>query len=373
MAGQSATILASADSFYTEIHAATLMVAVAALSWVTITTRRLMYAALLGLALSALVLTKVVFAYLWIPIALTWAIGDLLRRRIDWTTAGLVGAMLVAQGVPIVGWMARNYLAAEDFSIVAAWRPADVLNRRAHLNRMRHDEWVAGFAYYLPQALAEESLTDVPRESFERFERRRASGFRGTALASLRNRLEELRRDENPAVAGLSEFDQLRWFNDKMADETRRRLLADPVQHLKVSLLLAWRGVFAEEGLGLLTDAVLHQRFADIGGLTNLPRWRWAYSATAATLVNLIGFLALAVAPLWFWLGRGRFDVILIFLPALYAHGAYAAASHFVPRFAVPEIPLRVTATMLLLFLVWSSLRRIVGSARARAGQSDGA
>ncbi len=373
MAGQSAALLASADTFYTEIHAAPLMVAVAALSWVTITTRRLMYAALLGLALSALVLIKVVFAYLWIPIALTLAMGDLLRRRIEWTTAGLVGAMLVAQGVPVVGWMARNYLAAGDFSIVAAWRSADVLNKRVHLNGMRHDEWLAGFSYYLPQALADRSLADVPRESFERFTRRRASGFRVAAIASRRNRMEELRHGENPVVAGLNEFEQLRWFNDKMADEARGRLLADPVQHLKVSLLVAWRGVFAEEGLGLLIDSASHQRFADIAGLPGWPRWRWAYGATTSTLVNLIGVLALGVVPLWFWLGRGRFDVVLIFLPALYAHGAYAAASHFLPRYAVPQIPLRVTATMLLLFLVWTSLQRIVRSARARAGHSDSA
>ena len=371
MAGQNATLLASADSFYTEIHAATLMVAVAALSWVTITTRRLGYAALLGLALSALVLTKVVFVYLWIPIALTLAMGDLLRRRIGWTTAGLVGALLVAQGIPVVGWMARNYLAAEDFSIVAAWRSADVLNQRVFLNGMRHDEWVAGFSYYLPQELADRSLTGVPRESFERFEGQRPDGFRQVALASFGNRLDELGRDENPAVAGLDELDRLRWLNDLVARETRRRLLADPVRHLKVSLLLAWRGVFVEEGLGFLTDPILNQRFADIRGLAGWPRWRWTYGATAATLVSLIGFLALGVVPLWFWLGRGRLDVVLIFLPALYSHGAYAVSSHFLPRYAAPEILLRVTATMLLLFLVWSSLQRIVRPALVRARHAN--
>ena len=52
-------------------------------------------------------------------------------------------------------------------------------------------------------------------------------------------------------------------------------------------------------------------------------------------------------------------------------------ASHFLPRYAVPEIPLRATATMLLLFLVWSSLRRIIPSWRASSclpgyGESNG-
>ena len=100
LTAQSAALLASADSFYTEVHAATLMVAVGGLAWLTATSRRLMLAALLGLALAALVLTKVVFTYLWIPIALALVAADLLRRRLDWTTAGLIGVMLVAQSAP---------------------------------------------------------------------------------------------------------------------------------------------------------------------------------------------------------------------------------------------------------------------------------
>ena len=62
--------------------------------------------------------------------------------------------------------------------------------------------------------------------------------------------------------------------------------------------------------------------------------------------------------PLWLWLGRGQLEAVLVFLPALYAHTAYAAVSHFLPRYALPQVPLRVVATMVLLFLVWSYLRR---------------
>ena len=58
MTAQSATLLASANTFLTEVHAAALIVAVAALSWATATSRRPVDAALLGLALAALVLTK---------------------------------------------------------------------------------------------------------------------------------------------------------------------------------------------------------------------------------------------------------------------------------------------------------------------------
>ena len=361
LTGQSAALLVIGDSFYTEIHAATLMVAVGGLAWLTASTRRLMPAALLGLALAALVLTKVAFLYLWIPIAGILAAGDLSRRRLDWTTCGLIGVMLVAHGIPVAAWMTRNYLVAGDFSIVEA-RSFNVLVRRAHLNEMRHDEWVAGFTYYLPPTGEHPSLETIPRESYERFNRNRSAGFRNAVWQF------ELRR-VGDAPTSREEHEESRRARDEVAVDARGRLLADPVQHLKVSVLLAWRGLFAEEGLGFLSSP-LTQRLADMHGIAAWPRWRRAYGATTRTVLNLAGFLALFAVPLWLWLRSGGFETVLIFLPAIYAHGAYSVVSHFLPRYALPQIPLRVVATMVLLFLVWSSLRRIV---RSRAGRQLGA
>ena len=355
MTAQSAALLDSADTFLTEVHAATLVVAVAALSWTTATTRRPLYAALLGLALAALALTKVIFVYLWIPIALMFVAADWLRRRLDWTTAGLVGVLFAAHAIPVGGWIVRNYLTTDDFSIVEA-RSAAVLGYRSSFNTMRHDEWAAGFAYYLPLTRANLQSAGIPEESFERFDDDSEEGFRRIDRRRYPRRRAQLWTDDNPALVGLDELGQRRWVNDTMAEESIARLLADPGQYLKVSLLLAWRGVFTEEGLGFLSDP-LNRRLADIAGWNDWPRWPHAYGPTGATLVNLIGFLALIVVPLWFWLGRGQFEAILIFLPALYAHGAYAMASRFVPRFAEPQIPLRVAAMMLLLYLAWTSLR----------------
>ena len=363
MTAQSAALLNSADTFLTEVHAATLIVAVAALSWTTATTRRPLYAALLGLALAALALTKVIFVYLWIPIALMFVAADWLRRRVDWTTAGLVGVLFVAQAIPVGGWMARNYLLSGDFSVAEA-RSASVFGWRESFNTMRSDEWAAGFAYYLP--LTHESLQSggAPEESFERFRDDSENAFGRIANRRYSRRRPQLWTDDNPALVGLDELGQRRWVNDTMAEESIARLLADPGQHLKVSLLLAWRGVFTEKGLGFLSDP-LNRRLADITGWNDWPRWRRASGPTGATLVNLIGFLALIVVPLWFWLGRGQFEAILIFLPALYAHGTYAIV-YLEPRYAEPQIPLRVTATMVLLYLAWSSLE----TARARRAQN---
>ena len=365
MTAQSAALLDSADSFLTEVHAATLMVAVAALSWTTASSRRPSHAALLGLGLAALVLTKAIFSYLWILIALTLVTTDLLRRRSKSTTAALVGVLFTAQAIPVGGWMARNYLTSGDFSIVEA-RSASVLGHRSSLNTMRHDEWAAGFAYYLSRTRANLQSAGIPEESFERFDADSETGFRQIERRRrYPRRRAQLWTDDNPAIVGLDELGQRRWVNDTMADEAIARLLADPVQHLKVSLLLAWRGVFTEEGLGFLSDP-LNPRLVDITGWNGWPRWRRAYGPIGANFFNLVSFLALIAVPLWLWLGRGQFEATLIFVPAIYAHGVYALASHFLPRYAEPQIPLRVTATMLLLYLAWTSLR----AARGRRGRS---
>ena len=133
LTAHSAALLDNADSFLTEVHASALMVAVAELSWATATSRRRLCAALLGLALAALVLTKAIFAYLWILVALMLAAANWLRRRLDWTTAWLVGVLFVAQAIPVGGWMARNYLTSGDFSVVEA-RSASVLGYRSSFN-----------------------------------------------------------------------------------------------------------------------------------------------------------------------------------------------------------------------------------------------
>ena len=284
MTAQSAALLDSADSFLTEVHAATLMVAVAALSWTTATSRRPSHAALLGLALAALVLTKVIFAYLWIPVALMLAAADWLRSRLDWTTAGLVGVLFVAHAIPVGGWMVRNYLTTDDFSIVEA-RSAAVLGYRSSFNTMRHDEWAAGFAYYLPLTRAHLQSAGIPEESFERFHDDSENGFRQIDRRRYPRRRAQLWTDDNPAIVGLDELGQRRWVNDTMADEAIARLLADPGQHLKVSLLLAWRGVFTEEGLGFLSNP-LNQRLADIAGWNDWARWRRAYGPNQRELLQ---------------------------------------------------------------------------------------
>ena len=115
-----------------------------------------------------------------------------------------------------------------------------------------------------------------------------------------------------------------------------------------------------------LTVAV--PRFADVWGLDSWPRVGWRFDPLSTTLVGLVGFLALLVVPLWFWFGRRRIEVVFVVLPALYLHAVYAVASHFIPRYAQPEVPLRIWATALLVCLMACAVRRLGGTlGRTRA------
>ena len=94
---------------------------------------------------------------------------------------------------------------------------------------MRDDEFAAGFLYYLPMISASD-LVDrgIPRGAFERFTPGNEAEFQATGY---RNYLLRLRGDEwGP---------ERREVEREITNDTRAQMLANPWQHLKVSLLLA--------------------------------------------------------------------------------------------------------------------------------------
>ncbi len=372
LVARSAMLLYGLDDFYTEIVAAALMVSTCILSLLALNKRRWEYGALLGLSLTALVLTKVVFAWLWVFIALVFMVSDRLEKKSHRSTALLVSVFLAVHFATVGAYMTRNYVTSGDFSLVER-REFRVWSIRVAYNEMRDDEFAAGFLYYLPKVSESELVSSgIPPAAFERFNMFRGAGFFSTGQRNYRARL---RGDEwEPEQREIAR---------EIENDTKAQLLANPWQHLKVSLLLAWRGVFAEHGLGhthdesgsaaaeygapargepmygvLVYDVLGSERLADLWGLGAWPRWGQGFSGATSTIVNLTGSLALIAAPLGFWFFCGRFEAVLVTLPALYSHGVYAVASHFIPRYAQPEIPLRVVATMLVLSLLLVPFKR---------------
>ena len=169
---QSTELLYSADSFYTEVPAAALMVTTSALALLKITRRRPIYSVLLGLALAALVLTKTIFVYLWIIVALVFVVSDLSKKRFDQSSVALVSLFLVAHFIPLGLWMARNYAMSGDFSLVSKRPAVEAWSIRASYNEMREDEFTAGFSYYLP-LIRRDIDNRIFQNSYETFVQRR--------------------------------------------------------------------------------------------------------------------------------------------------------------------------------------------------------
>lgn len=349
LTSQNGQLLVSVDRFYTEPHAAALLILTAFFAFRMYHGRRPADGVWLGLTLAALVLTKVVFVYLWIFIALAFVALDALNRRVDRSTVLLVTVFLGSHFIPVVAWMARNHSTIGRFTVVEGRETSVLLAREAYHN-MRDDEFAAAFWYYLPAT-------------------RHRPGDGGVAAASLDR---------------VAPFDAMRFRRSMSGDLNRPAedilygLLAEPMRHLRTSLLLAWRGVFLarsvagpsppDRDLGYSARPNA-QRLAEQWELLPWPRWGIPFNAVFSTIHHLAGFLSLLVAPAWFWLVRKRSDVILIALPALYCHGVYAMATHFIPRYADPETPLRSVAVMLLVFPVaswahgrWNRWRRLRSS-----------
>ena len=133
------------DRFYTEGPAAALVVMVSCLSVLTLVRRRVLYSALLGLVLAALVLTKTVFLYFWPFVVAGLVASDLLHRTFGRRTVLLVGVFLIVYFLSVGGWMVRNFVLFDDFSVVDSRRTTQVLALRVAYNTMREDEFARWF------------------------------------------------------------------------------------------------------------------------------------------------------------------------------------------------------------------------------------
>ncbi|MDE0001316.1 MAG: hypothetical protein OXQ29_01295, partial [Rhodospirillaceae bacterium] len=239
---------------------------------------------------------------------------------------------------------------------------------RASYNEMRDDELAAGFLYYLPM-IGRDIANRVSQDSYEIFVQGRDTHIEVAGRGIFLSREKQLHDEREKNIRKVPPGKTFRqWVIDTLAGETMARMLANPWQHLKVSLLMAWRGVFRRcdfIGLGFYW-APSTSRLAESWGFVDWPRWGWSLSSStvAYSVVCITMFLTLIVVPLWFWFSQRRFETVLIVLPALYSHGMYAVASSFTPRYAVPEIPLQVVTTMLLVFLLGTALHLPGGQRR---------
>jgi hypothetical protein len=357
------------NSLYTELQTGVLMIWCAVLLMQALETQRIGHAVLAGLMVGMLSLTKSLFfvagpAVLLLAWGLWWWRAPAGSSR----TALLHLALpaLAAFALVVTPWMLRNQheLGTTELS---SGRAGYVMFKRALMDRMSDAEFRLGFDLYGPQiykdAVAGTGLAIRLPEDMER----------GGRLQWLNPYLSSFQAEDNQAIyAGRPDL-SLTYYRkaaavyrqvkrilvqgghprpDLTADQIMKSvamqtMLEHPVDHLKVSLLLFWRGFWwAPHNLDRVFPVAMHID----------SRWGEAFNALAG--------VSLFAAFVGFVLRRNTAGVALTALPVVMI-AMHTLLTQNLPRFTIPAIPFMLLS---LVVLVHAGVSRV----RLRPGLAPG-
>lgn len=174
--------------------------------------------------LGLLILTRNVFLY-FIPFFLIILLifGCEKKNNIKQKVINLLIFSLVLIFV-ISPWMLRNNIIFDSFSIAQSGSVKVLSNRFEH-NNMSNKEFLGGFLYWAPipgiQGFIEKK---IPREYWNRYVTTSEDGFRVVA----RKNAAKLIQNKNYSEAKIYLL---------------KKILSDPIQNFKVSILMGWRGL----------------------------------------------------------------------------------------------------------------------------------
>lgn len=354
------------NSLYTELPAGTFLLWS---SWALLramaspTRKRLLLAgALCGL----LCLTKAVFLYaaplVMLLTAWLWLRGPQQTAPPRYAAGLRFGGLMLLGFALVVGpWLLRNQLLLNSLE-VSSGRSGYVLFKRALLDQISDAEFKAGFYLFGPnvyqQAVAGTSLQLLPGEATRRDGRAaRLNGAASEFLLSDKSALYAGRPDHvvsfyNRSAAVYVQLvkifkaghhPQPEAAADRLMQKVALRyMLAHPLDHLKTSVLLFWRGFWC------------------ISPISNIPFTPNREAAKDIIFVtNVASGLALLVV---FGLGLRRTQHRLAVMAALplAMMGVYTLLSQNLPRFTAPALPLMLLSLLWMLHLAAQALWRVV-------------
>ena len=272
-----------------------------------------------GLCFGLLILTKAVAAYVGliaIPL-LSLCISNCLQLRRFFKVLALfsLGFALI-----VMPWIYRNH--HEFDRLVVARGAGDVLLIRSVFNTMNDQEFANSFYVYAPKVIRDDVLGPLMGLSqddlecglaLDRFNR----NLDCDKVAIKEKRYNDVRSFYQIGKRALPRSMDLK--REQKQSEAVNRIMADPKQHLAVTLPMAWRGL-------------------------------WSFGSKispSAVALNLASYLALFVAPV---LGviQKRFVWIYISLVPIGNFLFYASFSHFLPRYSEPIIPMAMVCLLLM-------------------------
>jgi hypothetical protein len=302
-----------------------------------------------GIALAMLIMTKAIFLYWAILLAIGWLCVALRMRQ---RTVALLAALSLLPAIAVcTGWAARNYMYSGSSAI--AGRDGEILTLRTAYLLMSWDEYKAGFIAFAPRdpswlqpllksALGAEHLGRYGWKEPNTFFR---TGMRAKAMGEERSRFDgQVDRDR-----------QLR------ASATRA-ILAQPLKYGAQSILFAWRAAFPQ-----LKPFSPRGQWSTV--LRPLASFGYGVAIYARLLLGMGLFFAAAIFGM-----RKRIDGLLFIAPAFYCWGIHAAVTDGYPRYMQPAVPIMVVALTFVIvqIFIWlqsnPTICRLVGKMTRRAG-----
>jgi hypothetical protein len=322
------------DLLTTEIQAAALLVWIAFALLYAGRSKRLAWFAASGLLIGSLALTKGIFYYVGLAfVAIVFLVHFISPKQ--WSRRRVVlcfGSMLLAMGMVVLPWMARNWLKLGAFEITQ--RSGVVMMVRAHKELMSDLERQGAFWYYAPALLQEGKLALYPGLHFsgedlreegrlQRLNRSDDSDFAARDIAAEKagrpeaalsfyraGRAERVRLENHYRRLGAANPAHL--ADVAMRRKAMRVFSVDPWRHLKMSVLFLWRGMWCMEQ-GPLTAGVIFW----LNGLSFLAMSGMAVCAFFRNRLELAGAALLPAGAMAFM----------------------ALTTHFLPRYSSMLIP----------------------------------
>lgn len=298
------------------------------------------YYALTGICLGFLILTKGVFFYLSVVVALFVFFFVSHQKKLQKTGLFLAGVILL-----VAPWMIRNYMLYSDFSITQ--RGGVVLYIRALQDQMTGEEIIGAVYHWGPEIYQDAIGNTALGATDEDFEKggkysRISRAHISDSVAIDQGRTEEIesfyltaRAEVNRLQAELgsdtTEASKFIVYNI-MEEDAKEMILSNPIKHTLMSGLFLWRGIwcFPSPTIPLVGDSIQNY------------------------IHNIINFIAYVSLFGFFFVGVYRKDMIYIALTLLPVAMLtfHALIAQNIPRMSETAIPSMLICLTLLIYLL---------------------
>lgn len=346
------------NTLYTELAASVLLIWC---TWLLVRahdTQQRRYWLLAGVLFGLLALTKAIFLYAAIGSLPFIALAQLYRRD-EWRVRvkrALQAGALVALGLAftVAPWMIRNWVHFDSIQITEG-RGGWVLYKRHMLNNMTPEEYKGGFYYYGPGIfrkwvegtsfeLAKEDATKVGGRvsrlhigvsEFQRSDLEAQGVGQPDQAVTYYRKASAKARELHRHYSSLGHPNPAQQADHDMQAIGKAGIAQEPLAHMKVTVLLAWRGFWSFPPRLFLPFG------PDPAQARPMLEWLNLVSGLAFYAVFLMGLL----------LRRSKW--LLFAVPTMSMLAIYALLTQNMSRFTVPANPLVLMALVVLVHAAW--------------------